>query len=97
MSSCPFFQVFMEAQLRRLEAAIAENKWYLSERAGFDVGYEAAEEDFRRHHLARFAREFRVRYCLGTCPGRNYCEMAARFARTPAPFAGPPSGMAAWA
>ncbi len=88
----------MDAQLRRLEAAIDENKWYLSERAGYDVGYEAAEEDFRRRHLEQFAREFRMRYCLGLCPGRDRCEMAARFAGTAAsPLALSSAGLASWA
>jgi len=83
MRNCPFFSVYMHEQLRRLALAIDEHKWYMSERAGFDVGYDAAEKDFRRRYLDRFAREFRLDYCLGVCPGRHCCDLAQRVGRTP--------------
>ena len=75
---CAFFKDFMREQERRLREAIDENKWYMSERAGYDVGFEAAEYDFYVHHLHRFAHEFRVQYCGSRCPGRWECELAAR-------------------
>jgi len=96
MKKCPFFDPFTNEQLRRLASAIDENKWYMSERAGSDVGYEAALEDFRRRHLDQFARQFRLEYCLGVCPGRDRCELASRVSRPPA-SAPMPVGVAAFA
>lgn len=81
MSMCRNFHEYMREQERRLREAIDENKWYLSERAGYDVGYAAAEMDFAIHHLDRFAHEFRVEFCGTRCSARWECALARRAAR----------------
>jgi len=81
MHACIHFREYMQEQERRLREAIDENKWYMSERAGYDVGYEAAEYDFAIHHLDRFAHEFRVEFCGARCPARWNCELGRRAAR----------------
>ena len=77
MTSCTKFKVYMAEQHAGLKRALDEDKWYLSERAGFDVGMEAAERNFCRHHLDRFAQSFRVDFCRNKCPERHTCELAS--------------------
>lgn len=38
---------------------IAANQWYLSERAGHDVGWEYAQHHWLTHHRARWVAEGR--------------------------------------
>ena len=76
VTSCVKFKVYMAEQHVGLKKAIDEDKWYLSERAGFDVGFEAAERNFCKHHLDRFAQAFRVDFCHNRCPERHHCELA---------------------
>ncbi|MCX7818881.1 MAG: DUF4032 domain-containing protein [Kiritimatiellae bacterium] len=73
---CKNFREYLLAQRRRLDEALAENKWYLSERAGRDVGMAAAKEDFLKHHFERVARQFRAWYCGVECRLRASCELA---------------------
>jgi len=35
-------------------AEIEKHKYFLSEQAGYDVGWEAAEQDWESNHAARF-------------------------------------------
>jgi hypothetical protein len=76
MAICRHFREYMAEQERGLRKAIDEDKWYLSERAGRDVGFDAAEEDFCQYHLDRFARVFRIEFCRNRCPERDKCELA---------------------
>ncbi|OGV91222.1 MAG: hypothetical protein A3K19_23435 [Lentisphaerae bacterium RIFOXYB12_FULL_65_16] len=76
MAICRHFKEYMAEQERGLRKAIDEDKWYLSERAGHDVGFFAAEEDFCQYHLDRFARIFRIEFCRHRCPERDKCELA---------------------
>jgi len=55
-----------------------ENKWYLSQRAGHDVGSTAAEWDFINHHVEAFADQFRATFC-GLCSHRGECLVCDRF------------------
>ncbi len=73
---CVVYREYMEAQIARLRRAIDENKWYLSERAGRDVGLAAAKADFWERHGERWAREFRLAYCGGECRRREECPLA---------------------
>ena len=76
MVFCLNWGAFVAAQIRYMEHAIAENKWYLSEVAEHDVGLEVATEDFRQCHLLRVAGEFRAAFCTVLCPVRFDCELA---------------------
>lgn len=66
----------MDAQQQDLRRAIDKEKWYLSEQAGHDVGFEVAADHFFGHHLDGFARQFRVNYCRIECPARERCRLA---------------------
>lgn len=83
MSRCEHFDQYMAEQRQTLQRAVDEDKWYLSERAGFDVGHDAAMDSFVRHHLDQFAQEFRVWFCRERCPGRQACDLARRVGRLP--------------
>ena len=63
MGDCHHFADFLASERRRLSQAISENKWYLSERAGHDMGYRAAQLHFIDHFLPSFAHAFRMEYC----------------------------------
>ncbi|MCK5805435.1 MAG: hypothetical protein KAI66_21570 [Lentisphaeria bacterium] len=70
---CKNWVMFIQRQMQWLREAIDENKWYMSERAGHDVGWEAAERDFNIHHLNRVGNEFRIAYCTVECPKIPIC------------------------
>ena len=42
-------------------AEIERHKYFLSEKAGYDVGWEAAEKDWDEHHAAQFREAQRPR------------------------------------
>ena len=69
-------KMFAFLQKCYMEQAIDENKWYLSEAAGRDVGPMVAEMDFHHSHLPRVAATFRSLHCTGLCPARAQCELA---------------------
>ena len=70
--NCLHFHEFMQRQRLLMQAAIDENKWYLSEQARHDVGYRAAEADFLQKHMAAIAVRYRSDYC-GACGDRGVC------------------------
>ena len=74
--SCRCFNEYMAEARARLVRAVEENKWYLSERAGHDVGYQAAVDDFLNRHFDRFARELRLSFCLVQCKASAECALA---------------------
>jgi hypothetical protein len=76
-------QEFNSAQISELQRAIDENKWYLSERAGRDVGLREATDDFFRCHVDQFADSFRRRYCTQVCEHRHSCELSGCICRIP--------------
>lgn len=75
--TCAHFPHYAGEQLRHLQHCIDENKWYLSEKAGRDVGPAVAEKDFVERHLDRVAADFRERYCRERCSGRQQCSLSA--------------------
>ena len=74
--SCPEFSRYMEEFRQRLRHALDENKWFLSERSGRDVGEETATRDFLEHHFDKFAGEVRARFCEHTCSHQKNCPLA---------------------
>ncbi|MCF7854821.1 MAG: DUF4032 domain-containing protein [Candidatus Pacebacteria bacterium] len=76
MDNCKGFDDYMAEQKRHFCEAVEEEKWYLSERAGTDVGFEEAMNSFLEHHVDDFAHTFRVRFCREQCPYRETCELA---------------------
>jgi hypothetical protein len=74
--NCPEFSRYMEEFRRRLRHALDENKWYLSERNGHDVGEKIATQDFLEHHFDSFAGELRASFCEHTCARQKNCPLA---------------------
>ena len=73
----PQFNHYQSAQLKR---CIEEHKWYLSEKAHCDVGWEQAQQSFLKIYFQGFAAGFRVSYCGLVCPNRNFCIIGQRYA-----------------
>ncbi len=74
--ACPEFSRYLEEFRRRLRQALDENKWYLSERTGRDVGEQAATQDFLQNHFDRFAEEVRTRFCEHECARQKQCPLS---------------------
>lgn len=83
MNKCRCFNGYMAAQKRGLVNAIDEEKWYMSEQAGGDVGIDAAVSSFLEKHIDRFARSFRERFCREQCPDRERCDLVSRVEELP--------------
>lgn len=66
----------MEEFRNRLRHALDENKWFLSERVGHDVGEKHATEDFLKHHFDQFAEEIRAKFCEHQCALQKNCPLA---------------------
>jgi hypothetical protein len=66
----------MAEQQQGFSEALDEEKWYLSERAGCDVGFEVAINSFLENHVDRFAHDFRLTFCRQNCPERENCRLA---------------------
>ena len=75
--TCKGFKALMEWQQGRLQEALAEMKWLLSEQAGRDVGPHAAAKDFHEQHLDRCAADWRKDYCGDLCEHREECELGS--------------------
>ena len=78
MTACSENRAYLSSERERLRAALEENKWYLSQRAGHDVGATIAEWDFIDHHLEAFADRFRAAFC-GRCSHSDECVVCERF------------------
>ena len=76
MSSCRFYREYTDEQGQRLIDAVNEEKWYMSEREGRDVGFETAMQRFIDRHLDHFANDFRIQFCHQKCPMRTGCELS---------------------
>ena len=61
---------------KRLRLAVDEHKWHLSEKAGHDVGYDAAVADFLVRHFDRFAQDLRIEFCRIRCTASQGCTLA---------------------
>jgi len=75
-STCRHFARYNREQVQHIRSCIDENKWYLSEKAGHDVGPAAAECDFVKHHAIRVAADFRRGFCKDRCSDRHQCSLA---------------------
>ncbi|MBM4155573.1 MAG: hypothetical protein FJ221_11180 [Lentisphaerae bacterium] len=75
-TGCRNLRDYLAHQREHLRQAIDENKWYLSERQGRDVGPATAKVDFIENHFDRVAHDFRVRFCGADCIRRAQCPVA---------------------
>jgi hypothetical protein len=71
---------FFLKQADVIRRCIEEDKWYLSEKAGRDVGWEAAYDHFMKTFVAGFAAGFRACYCGMICPMRQQCCTGQKYA-----------------
>ncbi len=78
MTSCNGLKALNEWNREHLLEAIEENKWYLSEERGYDVGFSMAEMDFLNHHCSVCGARWRVIYCGTLCELRNECELGQK-------------------
>jgi hypothetical protein len=62
-----------------IQKSIEEDKWYLSERAGHDVGWDVAKDHFFNTYSMGFAAGFRSSFCGLVCPKRFHCSIAAKY------------------
>jgi hypothetical protein len=75
MKTCEGFDQLMKWQASQMAKAIEEDRWYLSEKGGVDVGFKTAEKHFREEHLDRCATDWRRRYCGVLCECKAGCEL----------------------
>lgn len=75
MKACPGFKELMRWQAEEMNAAIDEDKWYLSEEAGSDTGKKKAERHFTETHLPECAPKWREEFCGQLCEHRVGCEL----------------------
>lgn len=78
MNTCVRNEDYIAAEREQLRAALDENKWYLSERAGTDVGRRNAEADFIDRHIEVFSNRFRAVFC-GRCSYQDGCPICSKF------------------
>ena len=62
-----------------IKLSIEEDKWYMSEKAGHDVGLEIAKEHFFNTYLNGFAAGFRASFCGLVCSKRFDCAIAKKY------------------
>jgi hypothetical protein len=73
-AKCEHFFELMKVQKDMIEKSINENKWYMSEKVGHDVGWTEAEIDFIIKHLTIVAKRFREKFCGDVCEFRDDCD-----------------------
>lgn len=75
---CIHLKELLSKERLALEREINRNKYYLSQKAGHDVGLEIAEKDFVEHYLNIWASGFKAAYCNYVCPDGKECELKIR-------------------
>jgi len=76
---CRSFHLIKTWQHDKLNDAILEHKWYMSEKENHDVGFRDAQLDFIDNHMETLAKEWRHEYCTTICPHRNCCGFIGLF------------------
>lgn len=78
-NGCRAFSLLQAWQIKRYRRAVEENKWYLSEKTGRDVGWEEAELDFLVNGYYGCAPKWRVEYCSSKCNHFTGCTLGQNF------------------
>ncbi len=60
-------------QDKALELEFSANRWYLSQKAGKDVGDSVAETDYIKTYLPLWREGYRYFFEENVCPSRNVC------------------------
>lgn len=71
---CSGFRLSLTKQAEEIIAAFDENKWYLSEKAGEDVGDLTSQIHFLRYHVHDWAENWRKEWCQNRCPYKGNCN-----------------------
>jgi len=72
---CVGLKKLLEAEKAPLKKEINKNKYYLSQKEHYDVGWKEAEKDFISHHLNTWATGFKAAYCNYVCELRDSCDL----------------------
>ena len=64
----------LEQERKDFEKAIEENKWFLSEKEGYDIGRQKAEKDFTQKHFKDWAEKEKEYFCMNFCPLKYGCK-----------------------
>ena len=70
--SCDKLVDLLKNEKQDLISEIEKDKWYLSEKAGYDVGWNTAKKHFVETYLNNWAEGYRKCYCSLVC--ENRCE-----------------------
>ena len=66
-------------QTEKYRQVISDTKYFLSQKAGRDVGVRAAESDVLDHDCYGCATQWRQKYCGELCDHREGCEVWEHF------------------
>ena len=76
LETCIHLRELTQIERKGLEKSIAEDKYYLSKKAGKDVGQIEAEKHFMVTYGKGWMAGFKVCYCMNVCEDRNECLFA---------------------
>ena len=76
IDSCIHLRELSEIERSGLEKSIDEDKYYLSQQAGKDVGKETATKHFMVTYGRGWMAGFKVCYCMSLCEDRKDCRYA---------------------
>lgn len=76
---CPGFSKLMKWQTEKFKEVISVTKYFLSQKAGHDVGEGIAESDVLDHNYYGCATGWRHKYCGELCEHREGCELGEHF------------------
>ena len=72
---CTHLKELLDAERPELKKEIERNKYYLSQKAYCDVGWEEAEKDFIEYYLRTWTAGFKAAYCNYCCPDAEDCNL----------------------
>ena len=72
-TECTQLEKLLVEECIDLQKEIDKNKYYLSEKAGKDVGWKCAEKDFIEKFLNAWASGYKKCFCHLVCPDNNDC------------------------
>jgi len=76
---CRAFKILLAWQLKRYRRAVEENKWFMSENTGRDVGWKEAEYDFLVNEYYGCAPKWRMEFCASKCNHFSDCSLGQHF------------------
>lgn len=68
----------MKKQAAALKTCIDEQKWFMSEKVGHDVGLEEATNKFFDTYFFGFSAGWRIAFCFN-CPNNKDCSVGSKY------------------